>query len=341
MKIAFFWTWEFSKNILSWILKKTNTEVCLVVSQPDKPVWRKKEILPTPIKTLAINSNIEVSQPARLKPSAQPSTPGHSLLTKANSPSPSREKVQEQINNFYKKLKSLNLDFIVVVAYWKIIPKEILEIPKYWCINIHWSILPKYRWASPIQEALKNWDKTTWLTIMYMSEWMDEWEILKIQEVKIDIIDKTPDIFEKFENIWVDLLYHTLVSIVNNKISWIKQDEFAATYCSKILKQEGEIIFKDNSAETIYNKFRSFYPWPGIYSFYKNKKISFEDCFFSNQETSKLNIWDVMALENKNIWIVCKSWILILYKVKLEWKKTMDINIFINWNKDFLNYNFD
>ena len=156
MKIAFFWTWDFSKNILKNILNsEKKVEIKLIVSQADKPIWRKKEILPTPVKSLALDEKIEVLQPEKLK----------------------------ENKDFFEKLKSLDLDFIVVVAYGKIIPKEILEIPKFWCINIHWSLLPLYRGASPIQESLKNWDEKTWLTIMFMSEGMDEWEMLAKKEV--------------------------------------------------------------------------------------------------------------------------------------------------------------
>lgn len=116
MKIWFFWTWEFSKNILNDLIENDKIDVLIACSQADKPVWRKKEITPTQVKILALEKNIELIQPTKLR--------------------------DEEL---YNKLKSLDLDFIIVVAYWKIIPTEILETPKYWCINIHWSILPKYR----------------------------------------------------------------------------------------------------------------------------------------------------------------------------------------------------
>lgn len=138
----------------------------------------------------------------------------------------------------------MDLDFIIVVAYWKIIPKAILDIPKYSCINIHWSILPKYRWASPIQESIKNWDTETWLTIMSMSEGMDEWDILKIEKTQIDILDKTPDIFKKFEQFWTNLLINTLKWIINWKIKWVPQDNSKATYCSKIKKKIEKLILQ-------------------------------------------------------------------------------------------------
>lgn len=328
MRIWFFWTGEFSKNIFKNIIENTDIEVVLWVSQQDKPVWRKQELIPTEVKQLSIEKNIPLLQPEKLKNNV----------------------------DFFNHLKSLNLDFIVVVAYWKIIPKEILGIPKYWCINIHGSILPKYRWASPIQESIKMWDTKTWLTIMYMSEWMDEWDILAIKEVDIDILDNTLDIFKKFENIWVPLLTQTLNKIVSWDIKPIKQIEENATYCSKIDKKDGQIVWKEETAKQIYNKFKAYTPWPWIYSYYNNKKISFEDCFYYEIDLSddeELSPGDVIEIENehydeknpasknKEIWVICKKWIFIIKQVKLEWKKTMDINTFMNWYKEFINYTFN
>lgn len=327
MKIWFFWTGDFSKNILKDILENNEIEVLVAVSQQDKPVWRKQELLPTEVKTLCLEKNIPILQPEKLKNNTE----------------------------FFEYLKNLDLDFIVVVAYWKIIPKAILEIPKFWCINIHGSILPKYRWASPIQESIKMWDTETWLTIMYMSEWMDEWDILEIEKINIDILDNSLDIFKKFEKIWAKLLINTLKKIVSWEIKAKKQVTEDATYCSKIDKKDGQINWKEETAKQIYDKFRAYTPWPWIYSYYNDKKISFEDCFYYEidlSEDEELRPWDVIEIENehydeknpasknKEIWVICKKWIFIIKQVKLEWKKTMDINIFINWYKEFINYTF-
>lgn len=330
MKIAFFWTWEFSRNILSWLDKNSppargemaesqrGVDIKLVVSQPDKPFWRKQELIKTKVREYCDLNNLNILQPDKLKNNTE----------------------------FFDYLKSLELDFIVVVAYWKIIPKEILSIPKFGCINIHWSILPHYRWASPIQESIKNWDKKTWITIMYMSEKMDEWDILKIQEVNIDILDKTPDIFKKFEEVWVKLLEETLKWIIDWKIKWQKQDDSKATYCSKIEKENWKIDFENEDLMQIYNKFRAYFPWPWIYTFYMGKKFDITDCFFEENDLyfdEYFKLWDVVEFEDhghNHIWILCKWWILILNKIKLEWKKEMDIFSFVNWNKQFLDYNF-
>lgn len=312
MKIAFFWTWEFSKNILSKVYEDKNIEVALVVSQPDKPVWRDKEMLETPVKQVANELWLKILQPEKLKNN----------------------------EDFFKFLKDLNLDFIVVVAYWKIVPKEVLEAPKYGCINIHGSILPKYRWASPIQESLKNWDKLTWLTIMYMSEGMDEWDVLKIAEIKVDNVDKTPDLFKKFEEIWPKLLIETLNWIISWSIKWTPQDNSKATYCKKIEKEDWEINFSEMDSDEIYNKYRAYYTWPGIYTFFEWKKLDLEDiCLW---EKIDWKIWSVVKLANKQIWIISKNWqAILLNKIKLAGKKSMDINSFINWNKKFLDYKFN
>lgn len=187
MKIAFFGTGDFSESILSSLNKNyPNLIVEIVVSQPDKPVGRKQILTPPPVKVYAQDNNLECYQPEKLR------------------------------NNvaFQELLREKDLDFIVVVAYGKIIPKEFLEIPKYGCINIHGSILPNYRGASPVQESLKHGDHTTGITIMYMSEGMDEGDILSIHEVNILPDETSDEIFVKFSQIGPDALVHTLDRIV-------------------------------------------------------------------------------------------------------------------------------
>jgi methionyl-tRNA formyltransferase len=317
MKIAFFWTWDFSASILSSLIENDSVEIWLVVSQPDKPVGRKKIITPTPVKLVAQEHNIEVLQPEKLKNN----------------------------QDFFDTLTNNNFDFIIVVAYGKIVPVEVLQAPKHGCINIHGSILPKYRWASPIQEAVKNWDEKTWITIMYMSEAMDEWDILHIHEVDIFRDDTTQDIFEKFSQSGPKVLVETLQWVLNWEITPIKQNESEASYCSKIEKSDGEIDF-NQPAQSIYNTFKAYKAWPGIYSYYNDKKFTLEECDYLDVQLDlddDFNIWDVIEYENHwktHIWIICQEGILLIQQVKLEWKKSMAINCFINGNKDFLDYTF-
>jgi methionyl-tRNA formyltransferase len=249
MKIAFFGTPEFAWNILSWILEYSEIDCKLVVSQPDKAVWRKREFLPTPVKKIALDEGIEVLQPEKIKKNTE----------------------------FHEYLNSLNLDFIVVVAYGKIIPQVILDIPKHGCINIHGSILPKYRWASPVQAAIKDGLMQTWLTTMYMSKGMDEWDILKIAKVDIDNIDTSQDIFKKFVQIGPELLIQTLRGIISWDLKWTPQDHNNATHCGKISREDGEVFFGKQTAQEIYDTFRAYTPWPGIYSFYEEKRFVLEE----------------------------------------------------------------
>ncbi|MDD2908103.1 MAG: methionyl-tRNA formyltransferase [Candidatus Gracilibacteria bacterium] len=322
MKIAFFGTGEFSKNILNSILETGKIDVVLAVSQQDKPVGRKQILEETPVKKLSLEKNIKVLQPEKLRNNIE----------------------------FFETLKNLDLDFIVVVAYGKIVPNEVLTAAKYGAINIHGSILPNYRGASPIQESIKNGDTKTGLTIMYMSQGMDEGDILAIKEINIDILDKTEDIFKKFENIGTELLIDTLNKIVSGELKGVKQDSNLATYCSKIEKKDGEINFREKTAKQIYDMFRAYSSWPGIYSYYDGKKISFEDCFYYDidlDNDDELKIGDVIEIEdehnpkNKEIGVICKKGILIIKQIKLEGKKTMDINTFINGNKNLTSYSFN
>lgn len=320
MKIAFFGTWEFSRNILEWVILDSRVEVKLVVSQPDKPVWRKKILQKTHTKILAEEKGIEVLQPQKLLKN----------------------------DEFLDYLDSLNLDFILVVAYWKIVPMRVLNAAKYGCINLHWSRLPLYRWASPIQESVKNWDTSTALTVMFMSKGMDEWDILKIEEVDIDKDDKTDDIFQKFEEFWAKLAIDTLEKVKSWELKWIPQNSDDATYCSKISKQDWEVHFWKETIDDIYNKYRAYSIWPGIFCYYNDVKLNIEDCevFSWNLEDfwidlNTVKVWSVIKINKKNIWIVWgDKKILILKQVKLAWKKSMDILSFINGNRDFLDYKF-
>lgn len=331
IKIAYFGTGEFSAKILEDILKDDFFDVKLVVSQPNKRVWREQILTATPVHKLALEKEVEILQPEKLKPS--PLTP----LPKGEG---------DSYEFLVDKLKSLDLDFIIVVAYGKIIPNEILEIPKNFVVNIHGSILPLYRGASPIQESIKNGDTKTWLTIMKMSEGMDEWDILSIKEIDIDLTDKSEDIFNKFGDIGESLLSTTLQKYLEWFIKAIKQEDSKATYCSKILKEDGKIDFSESRAKEIYDMWRAYSTWPWIYTYFKWKKLDITDCFFDEHEVfldEDFARWDVIELEDhgeKSIWVVCISGILLINKVKLEWKKEMDIFSFVNWYKDFLDYNF-
>jgi methionyl-tRNA formyltransferase len=328
MKIAFFGTPEFAWNILSWVLEYSEIDIKLIVSQPDRAAWRKKELFSTPVKQTALDNKIVLMQP---------------------------EKILKNLE-FHEALKNLDLDFIVVVAYGKIIPQAILDIPKYGCVNIHGSILPKYRWASPVQAAVKDGLKQTWLTTIYMSKGMDEWDMLKIGKVDIDNVDTSEDIFKKFVAIGPELLVQTLREIISWDLKAIPQDPKKASHCWKISREDGEVFFGKQSAQEIYNTFRAYTPWPGIYTWYDWKRLVLEEVilhikphlWISSPQGERIQEWgfewkpwEFIKLSKNTYGIICSgNKILEIHRVKLEGKKSMDTMSFVNGNREILNYTF-
>lgn len=311
MKIAFFGTAEFSASILRDLLWYEEVEVVFVVSQEDKCIWRKREIQKTAVKLLAEKKWIPVFQPKNLR---------HDGSLEA---------------------ASQGIDFYVVVAYGKIIPLEILEIPAYASINLHGSLLPKYRWASPVQESIKKWDTMTWLTTMLMSEGMDEWDMLLTKKIAIWNKEKQIDVFKKFEAIGGQLILDTLKKFTSGSLKGLPQVDSQATYCGKIQKCDGCVSFTKMSVATIFNHYRAYTPWPGIHTYFLWKKIDIIEC--ENIDLySTVSPGMLIEFEKKQFWIVCSDQkILKIKNLKLEWKKTMDILTFINGNKDFIWYIFE
>lgn len=242
MKIIFMGTPEFAVPILERISQEY--EVVCVVSQPDKAKGRGKKIQPTPIKELALKIGINnILQPDKI-----------------NSP------------EIIEKLKSFNADLFVVVAYGQILTKEILQIPKYCCINVHASLLPKYRGAAPIQWSIINGDLTTGVTIMNMDEGMDTGDILLTKEVSIDNQETYGTLYEKLSYLGANTLIQTIPLIKQNKIVPKKQEDSIATYAPRIFKDMGKINW-NNSSKQIINLIRGLNPTPSAFSSYNNEII--------------------------------------------------------------------
>ena len=236
---------------------------------------------------------------------------------------------------FEEKLKELDADFFVVLSYWKILPENILNIPKLGPINIHGSILPKYRWASPIQSVFLNKEKETGITIMYMDKGMDTWDIIKILKFPLTKQDNSKTVIDKFVQVWPKFFVDTLWDFWKWKLKRQKQNNDEATYCGKFEKKDGEIDFQKDGVEDIYAKFQAFYLWPGIYAFWKGKQIKFTDIDYEKKEQNK-TLWLVFQ-EWDDFKIACKDGNIILKNLKLEWKKEMSIKDFVNGHKNFLN----
>jgi len=291
MKIIFMGTPDYAQKILEEILKQKNMEVVAVYTQPDKPVGRKKVLTAPPVKVTAQEHNLKIYQPDRLR--------------------------DEDVVN---ELLKIECDFIVVAAYGQILPKAILDHAP--SINLHASILPKYRGASPIQQAILNADKTTGVTAMLMDEGLDTGDILKIQEIDIADDEMVESLFNRLTKVAATLT----IDVSNNyeSLTPIKQDESKATHCIKITKANGEVFFDD--AFELFNKYRAYTPWPGIYlkSGLKLKKIALID------KDSKNRPGEILEIKKDSIVVGCSSGLIEIFNVQAPSKKEVDIISYIN-----------
>ena len=245
MNIIFMGTPDFAAESLKAIIEKGHN-IMAVVTNPDRPKGRGMKMIATPVKEVAIEKNIPVYQP---------------LKGRGN-------------EDFIEALKSLNPDVICVVAYGKILPKEILDIPKYGCINVHASLLPKYRGAAPIQWAVLNGDKTTGVTTMYMDVGMDTGDMILKEEVQIGEDETTGELWERLSVIGGNLLVRTLDEIENGTVNRIPQgDDF--TVAPMLSKDMAKIDWQSKNAKEIKNLVRGLNPIMGAYSLFYGKKIKF------------------------------------------------------------------
>ena len=296
-KVIFMGTPEFAVPILEALVENTN--VVLVVTQPDKEVGRKKELKYTPIKEVAIKNNIEVFQPIKIR-------------------------------NDYEHILDKNPDIIITCAYGQIIPKELLETPKYKAINVHASLLPKLRGGAPIHHAIIDGYKETGITIMYMNEKMDEGNIISQESVVIEDTDNVGTLHDKLSLMGRDLLIKTLPSIFNESNESIPQNNEEATYGYNI-KREEELINFNNSSNEVFNQIRGLYPFPTGYAVLDNENIKILE---SHIGTSSKGIpGEIINISKQGIGVMCKDKEIIITKVKPEGKKEMNSIDFINGHK--------
>ena len=245
MKIVFMGTPDFARDSLSAIYDAGH-EITAVVTVPDKPKGRGMKLIPCEVKEYAVEKNIKVYQPEKLRENKE----------------------------IVDTLKDINPDVICVVAYGKIIPKEILEIPKYGCVNVHPSLLPQYRGSAPIQWAILNGDKETGVTTMYLDEGMDSGDIILQTKTLIDKDETSGELWDRLSKIGAELLVETLEKIENKTAPRIKQPkEF--TLAPMIEKSQAKIDWKSKTAQEIKNLVRGLNPIMGAYSVLNEKKIKF------------------------------------------------------------------
>ena len=294
MNIIFFGTPEIAVNTLTSLKKDKDINVLGVITQPDKQVGRKKIITAPPVKTAAIKMGIKVFQPHTKK-------------------------------EIHELLIDKNADFFIVFAYGMILKKEILELPKIAAINIHTSILPKYRGASPIQEAIKNGDTQTGISIMKMDEKLDHGDVFKTIKTQITTKDTSISLSKKLSEISAENICRVLKEIQLEKLIGKKQDHNKASFCKKIKKEDGEINC-DKKAIEIINMIRAYTPWPNVWTFYKNKKIKILEAEISNTEIEK----GKFKVHEDSLLMGTLEGTINILKAQLEGKKEMEIKDFLN-----------
>lgn len=290
--VVFMGTPDFAVPVLKMLIEKTN--VIMVVTKPDKRVGRNKELTFSPVKRVALENNIAVFQPIKIR-------------------------------NDYKKLTKEKIDLIVTCAYGQIIPKEVLDLPKYGCINVHASILPKYRGAAPIQWAIINGDKETGVTIMYMDEGMDTGDIISISKIAISSEDNVGTMHDKLSILGAKALEKDLKSILDGSVMRTKQRENWTL--APMIKREDEHLDFNDYGKNIINKIRAFNPWPLANTLIDNKEIKIIEAEFKNEKIDKVGS---IIIDKEKMGISCLDGIVYLKKVKPFGKKEMSIESFLN-----------
>lgn len=319
MKIVFMGTPDFARDSLKVIYEKGH-EILSVITVPDRPKGRGMKLIYSEVKEYALENGLEIMQPDKLR---------------------GNEEIIE-------KIKEMNPDVICVVAYGRILPKEILDIPKYGCINVHPSLLPKYRGSAPIQWAILNGDEKTGVTTMYLDEEMDSGDIILKEEVEIDKDETSGELWNRLSKIGADLLVQTLERIENGTAPREKQGkEF--TIAPMLEKSQAKIDWENKTAREIKNLVRGLNPIMGAYSDLNGKKIKFwkvdtittEKFIEKYQEFkgyeyrfSEIEPGTILYIDKKQgIYIMTKEGILLVLEMQGENAKRMTAPEFLRGNK--------
>ena len=294
IKTVFMGTPEFAVPILDTLIK--NTEVVLVVTQPDKYVGRKKVLTFSPIKERALENNIPIFQPTKIRLD-------------------------------YAEIEKYQPDLIVTCAYGQIVPKGVLDIPKLGCINVHASLLPKYRGGAPIQHAIMNGEKETGITIMYMDEGMDTGDMIEKKSVLIEKDDTLRTLSLKLSKVGSALLERVLPTIIDGTNKRVKQEDNMATY-ARIIKREDEHLDFHKSALEIYNQVRALSPEPLANFILNGEEIKVIEGYVG--EDTKKEVGCICEIKKDAIGIACSDKIYYVTKLKPFSKKEMGVRDYLN-----------
>lgn len=295
LRVIFMGTPDFAVPVLEKLI--TNTNVIMVVSQPDKKVGRNQELKFTPIKETAMLNGIPTFQPAKIR-------------------------------NDYEPILALKPDLIVTCAYGQILPEAILNCPSLGCINVHASLLPKLRGGAPLHHALIDGLDKTGITIMYMDKKMDTGDIISQREYQIKDDDNVGTLHDQLSQMGAELLIDTLPKIIVGAANPQKQNEAEATYAWNITREQEHIDF-NKSAREVYNQIRGLYPFPTAYTIINDTEIKVLECFIGKKD-SEFSSGTICEINKDNIGIATKDKIIYITKVKPFGKKAMAVKDYVN-----------
>ena len=298
MRIIFMGTPEFAVPVLESLINSRH-EVVAVVTQPDRPKGRGKNMQFSPVKECALAHNIPVMQPVNVS-------------------------VPEVID----ELRAYEPELIVVVAFGQFVTKKIREMPKYGCINVHGSLLPKYRGAAPIQWAVIDGEKESGVTTMQMDAGLDTGDMLLKTVVPLDEKETGGSLFDKLSKAGADLLLETLDALENGTVTPQKQGESPTAYAKMLTKDMGAIDW-NRPAKELERLIRGLNPWPSAYTFLNGKTLKVWKCAVERAECGKEAPGTIIGVDKSGIHVACGSDALILKEVQLEGKKRMETDAFL------------
>lgn len=303
IRIIFIGTAEFGLPAFKTLLKDPGSEIILAVSQPDKPAGRRQIMLASPIKLEAAKNNIAVLQPAR-------------------------------IMDIRQNISLLNPDLIIVAAYAQLIPEEILQIPKFGCLNLHASLLPKYRGSAVIQAAILNGDKHTGLSIIKMDKGLDTGPILAQLPVEISEDDTAGSLYDKLAEAGAEFLLNAIRQYLAGKLTPAAQDASLASYAKEITKGDG-LIDWTKPAEELVRFTKAMSPWPMAWTWWRGKKIKIISAQGQSIEINSYKPGKTFKYNN-GLAVQCGRNALIIKKLQLEGKNELSSDEFLRGQKDFM-----
>ncbi len=302
-RLIFMGTPDFAVPGLQALLNEPNFDIVGVFTQTDKPVGRKQLLTPPPIKTLSLANKIRLFQPLKIKDETE-------------------------------TIKELKPDLIVVTAYGKIIPQAILDIPTYGCLNVHASLLPKYRGAACLNAPILNGDTETGVTIMKMEAGLDTGPILRQSKISLNGRETLSEIHDRLSQLGAEILIPTIQDFLNGKIKPVAQDDSQASYIKTLKKEDGRIDWAKSALE-IERLIRAYTPWPGAHSLLNGKMVKILTVDNNIVAINKHKIGQTFLHDNK-LSIQCGQDSLLILKLQTEGGRPLDVKTFLNGNSDFV-----